>query len=377
MTLHVPYVGVDEASPPGATGGFLPVAASAAPAPPAPFWLLGEEGWRRECLPAAPPIGPLGLRRLSDVSLCGSGYLFSGERFVLENAHTSRIGLQWLQNPHFPDNPFTTPPPIDIPVQRTGLIVFGPGFPIWGHFLLDFLPRIALARLALGERFRALAIPVPSDAPDWYRPALDRLCGVGDDQLVPYDRHRERLRFDEAWLPDFAHDGEHVLHPFANDLFAQFVPERPAPAGRRLCLSRRRFERETRSLWRVFENREAFERMAIRRGYEIVCPEDLPLDEQIALFADATHLVGEFGSGMHNAVFCRPGMRVGCFPFSNALQCHIAAAGRQQLAIVDRGDRRTDGRGVVFYGVAEDDLEQLFDRLDDPAPEGGPFSVGS
>ncbi len=344
--------------------GFLPVVDAATPAPPRPFWLLRDGPWRQHLTPPQPRIGPLGLNFVRDLAVCGSGYVFSDGRFIQEGAHTSKVALQWLQRDDYPDNPRTHPPRNEVSVGSPGLIVCGAGYPIYGHWLLDFLPRIAVARQALDELFEAFVIPLPDDVPGWLFDVLAFFCGVKRNQLRLYDRNRDRLHFRSACLPSFAHDGEHVLHPFATAFYRSFVPELGRTPRRRICLSRRQFEAGTRSAWRVFESRDAFERLAVGHGYEIVCPEDLDLAAQIALFADATHLLGEFGSGMHNAIFSPAGTRVGCFPLNNAIQSHIADACGHEAVYVDRSRARTDARGVVYFDVDRTDLVAMFDLMD-------------
>ena len=45
-------------------------------------------------------------------------------------------------------------------------------------------------------------------------------------------------------------------------------------------------------------------------GFDIIEPQSLTATEQIAAFASADLVVGPSGSGMFNAVFCRPGAKL-------------------------------------------------------------------
>jgi capsular polysaccharide biosynthesis protein len=45
-------------------------------------------------------------------------------------------------------------------------------------------------------------------------------------------------------------------------------------------------------------------------GYEAICPETLSLKQQVALFGNATHIVGGSGSGMFNVLFAQKGVVV-------------------------------------------------------------------
>ena len=55
------------------------------------------------------------------------------------------------------------------------------------------------------------------------------------------------------------------------------------------------------------------EEIAQEQGYKIVFPENLTLNEQIALMRRTRVIAGIGGSAMHNAVFLRPGSKTVCF----------------------------------------------------------------
>ena len=54
-------------------------------------------------------------------------------------------------------------------------------------------------------------------------------------------------------------------------------------------------------------NRAEIEQIAASYGYEIIYPEQMTIEEQIELFSEASQLVGEYGSGLHNSVFMPSG----------------------------------------------------------------------
>ena len=61
-------------------------------------------------------------------------------------------------------------------------------------------------------------------------------------------------------------------------------------------------------------------------GLTVVRPEELPWIEQVRLFASAHLIVGEYGSGMHNALFSPAGAKVVCLNVVNELQARIGNA---------------------------------------------------
>lgn len=72
--------------------------------------------------------------------------------------------------------------------------------------------------------------------------------------------------------------------------------------------------RSSSGLWRpwyrVMRNECDVEAELSRLGFSIVYPETLSLSEQMALFRGATHVIGPSGSGMLNAMFSMPDVRV-------------------------------------------------------------------
>jgi hypothetical protein len=323
-----------------------------------------EAQWRWTNPPPTEMLRPLGCSFLRDIEICGSGYFFSDRRFVREYSHTSDVALQWLQRDDFPDNPFTNRHLHDVSIAQPVLLVIGPGFPIYGHWLIDFLPRLAIAQHVLGDRFADFVIPLPEDTPGWVPQMIKFFCGIDETQLLRFSRMTDRLVCSHVCVPSFAHTGDYALHSFVRRFYEAFKPAVAPAVRRRLCLSRRNFEASTRGVWRVFETRSAFEALAADRGYDIVYPEDLTFAEQIALFQSAECVIGEHGSGMHGAIFCDAGTSVACFPMSNAVQFQIGALCGHTNIYLNRLSFRTDERGVLYYTATEEDLIGMMTVVD-------------
>jgi capsular polysaccharide biosynthesis protein len=73
-------------------------------------------------------------------------------------------------------------------------------------------------------------------------------------------------------------------------------PGEPLP-GPRIYVSRSRIDE------RPMINEPEIEQLAVEAGYEIFHAQDHSLAEQLAVFGQATHVIGPGGSGMHNAIF--------------------------------------------------------------------------
>jgi capsular polysaccharide biosynthesis protein len=85
--------------------------------------------------------------------------------------------------------------------------------------------------------------------------------------------------------------------------------KKPNPK-RRLFLSRRAVTRESGGTYRALLNEEALVAAFSDRGYSIVEPELLPLEDQIRAFSEAELIVGLGGAAFFNTVFSPPGTRI-------------------------------------------------------------------
>ena len=92
-------------------------------------------------------------------------------------------------------------------------------------------------------------------------------------------------------------------------------------------------------------NREAMERIAAEHGLAVILPETLSLTDQIALFASAEMIAGEYGSALHNTIFAGAGAAVcalrGTARHPSLVQSGLATAMDQDVGYVFGG---TEGR---------------------------------
>lgn len=203
------------------------------------------------------------------------------------------------------------------------------GEAVWGHWLVDILPRLALAR-RLPIR---LPVILDSDRPSWVVPLL-RHCGVRPSQVVWHDKFRETLVVDDLYVPTFLRLGN-VFSPLAERGWDP-VPARAGAA--RLYVSRSRL-RTGSSL----ANAAEIEGIAREGGYRVVHPERLGVAAQVELFGGAASVVGEGGSAMHNTVFSPAGTRVAV----------LQAADDHRFVQAGIGSRRGQPTGFVFGSASE------------------------
>lgn len=190
------------------------------------------------------------------------------------------------------------------------VLLAGPGHLGYGHWIVDFLPKIYLLQLA-GYKINRLTYLLPSDIPNFARVWL-ALLNVEPKQCRYYDRTREIVDCDELLVPSTLRFGTRV-----SPLFAQ-----ASAAMRQAAIGRTRVPRKGTKIFisrpannfahnnRTLIQRQLFRETARSHGFVVVSPELLSIPEQVALFQCAETIVGEYGSGLHSSMFSRPGALV-------------------------------------------------------------------
>lgn len=259
-----------------------------------------------------------------------------------------------------------------VEVTEPVVLLAGLGHRMYGHWLVDFLPKLFLLHRA-GHDIARLRYLLPSDTPDFAKVWLG-LLGIGPDRIVPYDWERDlvacrrllvptSLRFSGRASPQMREAGRFLLRrlfPPPRRLFGR----RPAaaPATRRLLISRSQ-NADTLNR-RTLAQRAELEERARVRGYEIVRPERLSVLEQVALFRSAGTLVGEYGSGLHGSLFTPPGATVVAFRDNGIelgfLQNSLDHALGHASGYVFGSSRDAEG----FFSVRPQDIDFAFDWID-------------
>ena len=190
-------------------------------------------------------------------------------------------------------------------VSGQAAVIFGPGYPVYGHWLVDFLPRIQILQEA-GFDIESLMFVLPRDLPPFGFEFM-RLIGIPEAHIVRHAHDDEQLQFDCLLLPTILRTASR-LHPnfaAASRTWIERVagPRQGAKGTRRLFVSRAGVQSG-----RILRNRQEVETIAADKGYEVVLPEALTLQEQIMLFRSARLVVGEYGSAMHSTIFGAPNL---------------------------------------------------------------------
>jgi hypothetical protein len=289
---------------------------------PLPFCALGppcEVPWppaRSVALPAQHGY------RIADARVLGLGLLRDREGRFLASEDTdywpAEGAERWHRQLYARLQPLTQPPDQGLPdpdarrlrplpLAEPTLLLAQNGARMFGHWLLELLPRLLLAQ-RLGLPFAKVL--VPAGMPARIAEALP-LLGLAPETLVTYDPAREEPRCaDLFYLP--APWQRRVFHPLAAPLFDALrgrlaaADAASAPAPRRLYLSRRHWQGGGRQLL----NRDALAPQLAAQGFREVSPELLSLPEQAALLREAEAVVAEEGSAAHLMVFAPAGARL-------------------------------------------------------------------
>jgi capsular polysaccharide biosynthesis protein len=191
-----------------------------------------------------------------------------------------------------------------LPGFAVALFPPGDGHLIYGHWLVDFLPRLALLEAAGYDRAK-LSYLVPRDIPK-FAISLMKLLGIPDNQLVEYEPG-DIFQPESLLVPTAMHNGVRFT-PMLHESVALFrreltragadIAAYKSPA--RVWLGRTGNNRQ-------LLNRGPIEAIAVAAGFTIVRPEMMSLLQQFALCHAAREVIGEYGSAFHTTIFSARG----------------------------------------------------------------------
>ncbi len=219
-------------------------------------------------------------------------------------------------------------------IVRPTLIADGFNLKTWGHWIVEYLPRFAIAKFMLGHLFYSLNVILSNETPQWALDLIKKTCSLHDENFIFYNAWDDKVILKNAIIPTYAHTEEFFFHSFFSEFYRSVTPQKQL-REMKICVSRS--GSEALSKVRYFPMRNTFEQLASNFGYRIVYPELLSIEEQIELFSKAKCIVGEHGSGMHNAVFSAPNTIIGCLGFWNPIQLNIGTRFDHKNVYVTRG----------------------------------------
>ncbi len=248
-------------------------------------------------------------------------------------------------------------------IKGIAACIQSPGYTIYGHWLVDILPRLAILEWAGYDIFNLLFI-LPRDCPAFALQMLQRI-GIPPAHLIAYDPATELVQCDELLVPTTFSTGGRLHSRFAaatRNWIDRILPDtEAAPPDRLLFISRARIPSA-----RNLTNRPAIEDLARAAGFAIIHPEQLDLPSQIRLFRSARQIIGEYGSGLHATIYGGSALHCcalrGTSHFPGFVQSNLAQAFGQSTSYV-LGE--TPPAAVTYdFTIDEADFRRALDCLD-------------
>lgn len=176
----------------------------------------------------------------------------------------------------------------------------------YGHFLIEILPKVGLAKANCDLAQAALLVngSIKGATAEFYRESLLRLRL--SQPLTPI---RARMRVDKLIFATTA--GTHGINKSPHAVWQArelFLPAEPAP--RRVGAVRRLWIQRGDRYKRRLVNQDELIALATQFGFEPITPESMTVAEQAALFSEASACIGPIGAGFTNIIFCKPGTAV-------------------------------------------------------------------
>jgi len=223
-------------------------------------------------------------------------------------------------------------------VDAPCLVATGHGIAVYGHFLIELLFRLLIGRQAF---FEVDTIPyrilLDFAAPRWLLMILEENFGIGPEHIEFFLPQHERVLLRHAFIPTNIFQ-EYGINPFANNLIERLMErlkiQTEVAQPSRIFIARGQFYNPA-SPFRVCRNEQDLIDFAVKRhGFTSVKTETMSWKKQITLFRNAEIIVGQAGSGLHTALFSKPGSRLGSIGNMNFVQAEIGALRRQHTAFL-------------------------------------------
>ncbi len=341
--------------------GLSPISTSI---PKPPVFLLGSiPAALTQFIFAQFEIGPVGLYQINGGCISGHGVSFYkgvGLTSPLWNVHSPLFDLVATES-RITDWALPTRY-----IDEDVVSIAGPGRTVWGHWLIDFLPRLYVLHLS-GYNIWEVKYVLSDNTPKFAYELL-RLLGIKKSSIYNYNETSELVSFRKLIVPSYLRWANRLSPLFSEAIKfitqrierQNYLPRSPVNS-KRLFVSRSNSQ-DQRSL----SNREEIERLVVDRGFSVVEPSSYSILEQIAIFKEVKQLVGEYGSALHNVIFSQPGISVCALRGSSYhpafIQSGIADSLNQNIGYIF-GETPIDAWEQV-YTIDTNNLKLALDWLD-------------
>jgi capsular polysaccharide biosynthesis protein len=287
----------------------------------AEYWLTGT------------PLGGISVLLAKNIRVVGPSVLFAGSQPFIPSEeypgylrdvvnHPSRKDRLHELNENAADN-----------VIESAFVISHIHAKIYGHFLLEIAPKVLIIKMYYEQGIR-LPIVLSSRDPSYISEFI-RLA-IPDAQIIVAESEKGLL-VESCLLPSQLNT--YLLTPSHSAFFDAIAQSCLALHGHedlpeKVLISRAGIP----SSYRELENWTTLASIAVDHGYCEINPEKLPLTKQIAIFSNASSLVGEYGSALHNSVFSSRRPFVISLNWVNLVQQAIGLArGQRNIFILGDG----------------------------------------
>jgi capsular polysaccharide biosynthesis protein len=197
-------------------------------------------------------------------------------------------------------------------------------FSIFGHYLLEHWTR---AWAFLDKKYQEMKFVLVNDMrietiPDFVL-ELARLLGIPAENFIILDKS---ARFRNVYVPE----DSFKLVRFSSKEFGRIYAKIADNVKKNYAFDKIYVSRAALKHHRVY-GEEKVQRIFEKNGYHIIYPEQLPLEEQIALMKNCKSLAGCSGSALHLAIFMPEGGNVILMRRNKQLKGGLLIAGTQYL----------------------------------------------
>jgi hypothetical protein len=170
---------------------------------------------------------------------------------------------------------------------------------IYGHWLLDIIPRLMYIMPIIKEGNHKILLPITVPG---FGIQILKYCGILDTDIEFYKGYEEIICCENLLIPTvFRYN--YWCHPDIRYMYDVILSrlgcDRLNYGHKKIFISRSKLATANRKLL----NSHQVEEVVGHFGFDVIWPEEYDLDFQIRTFADTSVLLGEFGSGIHNSLF--------------------------------------------------------------------------
>ncbi len=188
--------------------------------------------------------------------------------------------------------------PEEMPLFSELLSVSQTSSEVYGHFLVEVLPRLSLVNQ---KKYEHLPIYMAIDH-DIYKEVL-LLLDIPENRIIDATEH-PIVKAEKAIIPIYHHAGNSFLPDFGVEIITRLKSRVLASYQPRSKLNKKLYIRKSGSDNRRIINEAEVVRVLEAYGFVSISPPDFSFKEQVSIFANADWVIGEHGSGMFNCVFC-------------------------------------------------------------------------